>query len=346
MPFQISLSHYTRSPGIIYRYDAGNNVNSICGNNITITLQANVVGDLFRHTFYWEQVSGSQVTWLTPRDRLSVDIQFTPSDDKQFRFYIDKGTSREKYADTWVFATPTSVSENFIYSFSNEKYLNDNMNDIIQGGTPDMVVDTTNPNYALFDQFPSDTTLYCSNLTNRTYYVNFNLPLNTTNLSKAILQKRLANGTWSNIREKDVSQLSQTNNSFLIDDIGWYRILLQYDITKETTRYTASKPFYATLTGLVGMVVYDYFDLELSSLSDNSIDNYNVVEWKLKKELYLDYSINEISSLYYDNINNYNITERKLLVREETDTLQLDIHSISENSIYNYSVTGGSQIGG
>jgi hypothetical protein len=58
----------------------------------TITLSVDLVGDIRGHTFLWQQLSGSPITFETPANATSVVFQQTAiADDKTFVFWIDYG---------------------------------------------------------------------------------------------------------------------------------------------------------------------------------------------------------------------------------------------------------------
>lgn len=69
------------------------------------TLKAAVItGDPAKHSYYWQQVSGTPVIFLEPQNQLMVMVQKAPSTtgDLHFRFWVDKGTPFEQYKDTFV----------------------------------------------------------------------------------------------------------------------------------------------------------------------------------------------------------------------------------------------------
>ncbi len=73
-----------------------------------ITLEATLLGDLTGHTFFWEQLSGTPVTWLESVYQPSVMFQQPiVRDDKVFRFTLDRGTPFAKTGDVLVTAVPT-----------------------------------------------------------------------------------------------------------------------------------------------------------------------------------------------------------------------------------------------
>lgn len=110
MPFQISLHSSTKSRGVINSLTAGTDQYATCAAEITLT--ATVDGNLGGHTVGWEQVAGdTQIVWLTPTDQLSVTFAIVGegSNDRTFRFYIDKGTPLELSDDVVTWGTPTET---------------------------------------------------------------------------------------------------------------------------------------------------------------------------------------------------------------------------------------------
>lgn len=69
-----------------------------------VTLNARIADTSDRpHTYYWEQISGTPVTWLEDQDQLMV-MWRQPADtgEKVFRFWLDRGTSFEQKQDVLV----------------------------------------------------------------------------------------------------------------------------------------------------------------------------------------------------------------------------------------------------
>jgi hypothetical protein len=69
-----------------------------------ITLDAVLIGTPNGpQTYLWTQQSGSPVTWLEDQDQTMVTFQQPVTrDDKVFRFWLNKGTSYQQYADILV----------------------------------------------------------------------------------------------------------------------------------------------------------------------------------------------------------------------------------------------------
>lgn len=90
------------------------------------------------HTFWWEQVSGdtSNIIWLTPRNQPEISLELGPLKvDRVFRFWIDKGTKREKHYDIAIYGTPFER----LYHLYKAKHAND------QGNFLNMVRYNTTP---------------------------------------------------------------------------------------------------------------------------------------------------------------------------------------------------------
>jgi len=124
MPFQVIYSEFSRQPGVINSFNAGEDQIVVC--DPTITLTATVNGDLFGHTILWEQVSGAPVNFVTPTDQLIVSYENGSGspltggtfDDKVFRFWIDKGSTDPNnppmFDDVNIFGAPTEQLYNDI----------------------------------------------------------------------------------------------------------------------------------------------------------------------------------------------------------------------------------------
>lgn len=93
----------------------GNDLEAIMPDDIialcltTISFSPILKGDPEGHTFYWEQIKGddSSITWLTPNNQPNIVLELGPLKvDRTFRFWIDKGTKREKYYDVQIHGTP------------------------------------------------------------------------------------------------------------------------------------------------------------------------------------------------------------------------------------------------
>jgi hypothetical protein len=62
-------------------------------------------------TLTWEQIKGPPVT-LASENTLGTSFPFADTDDKTFRFWVDKNTNRAQYKDVNIFYTPTSIMPN------------------------------------------------------------------------------------------------------------------------------------------------------------------------------------------------------------------------------------------
>jgi hypothetical protein len=122
MPFRLSNSSKLNKVGAITLVTAGDDQIQICAT--TVPLSATVVGDVFGHTFLWEQIEGSPVVIDDP-SAITTFYTVAGTGDKAFRFYIDKGTSLEQFDDIIVYDTPISDFESFSVSpnVSNTKQL-------------------------------------------------------------------------------------------------------------------------------------------------------------------------------------------------------------------------------
>jgi hypothetical protein len=105
MPFRVSYSTRANPVGLILFFSAGIDQFTICSTGAT--LQAIVIGNTIGHSFEWEQISGSPVTFTTPLDQFSVSYTQTTFEDKTFSFTMDKGTSNQRIDTVTAFGTPT-----------------------------------------------------------------------------------------------------------------------------------------------------------------------------------------------------------------------------------------------
>lgn len=112
MPFQLSLTSRSRSSrGVISSFSAGDQQFATCA--IEVTLTATVIGDLTGHNILWEQLTGdTQIVFVTPTNQLTATYNVIGggSNDRIFRFYIDKGTPLERFDDVTVWGTPTETT--------------------------------------------------------------------------------------------------------------------------------------------------------------------------------------------------------------------------------------------
>ena len=75
-----------------------------------IEMAANLsdITNLRNVALFWEQIKGPTVP-LASEDTIGTSFPFADTDDKTFRFYVDKDTNREQYKDVDIFYTPTSI---------------------------------------------------------------------------------------------------------------------------------------------------------------------------------------------------------------------------------------------
>ncbi len=111
MPFINAIASYSQLVG---KYAGGLYVTKyvIATCQSVITLSVTLTGDIRGHTFLWEQLSGTPVTFDTPVDQPSVVFQQTTiADDKQFVFWIDKGLPYAIQIPVLVSSKPTDVAQ-------------------------------------------------------------------------------------------------------------------------------------------------------------------------------------------------------------------------------------------
>lgn len=93
-----------------------------------ITLSATVPASINPQSYFWEQLSGQTVIWLTPTNELEATFQQTlVRDDKVFRFWVNKGGTKEAYKDIIVTAIPRDYipeikhARNFTQTYADEE---------------------------------------------------------------------------------------------------------------------------------------------------------------------------------------------------------------------------------
>ena len=119
MPFQVTFAQKAIPSGIIQFVSAGPDENAIC--DLSFSLEATVIGDLNGHTVLWEQITGNPVTFTTPVNQLAISYNQSTFEDKTFRFWVDKGTSSQRFDDVTVFGSPTSIIDDVPYSTNSSK---------------------------------------------------------------------------------------------------------------------------------------------------------------------------------------------------------------------------------
>ena len=118
MPFQVTFSQKAIPPGVIQFLDAGEDGNAVC--DTAWSLEAIIVGSLQGHAVLWEQIQGLPVTFTTPVDQVAISYTQTTFENKVFRFWVDKGTSSQRFDDVSVFGSPTtSIRKSYANSANN-----------------------------------------------------------------------------------------------------------------------------------------------------------------------------------------------------------------------------------
>lgn len=106
--------------------NAGDDQYIVCTS--TIYLQSSIVGNMAGHTFLWEQISGGAVSIIPVSQTQAYYI--SPggggTDDRVFRFWIDKGKFNEQYQDVTIYGTPVDFYTNNASTLSS---INDKVTD-------------------------------------------------------------------------------------------------------------------------------------------------------------------------------------------------------------------------
>lgn len=114
---QILWLSVRKNYGAVVLTSAGPNQAAIC--NGVVYLSATVYGSLVGHTTEWEQISGVPIVTIVPSTATTAsyapDDPNAPGSDKVFRFWIDKGTQIEQYADVTIYTTPTTDGDRIEY---------------------------------------------------------------------------------------------------------------------------------------------------------------------------------------------------------------------------------------
>ncbi len=183
MPFQVSFSHRSTPKGVIDSFTAGPDQIVIC--DLTVFLEATVVGDLDGHTIIWEQIDGVAVTFNTPLNQLAINYTTANFQDKTFRFTIDKGTGIEQFDDVNMFSTPTFP----YYGGVPDQNCNINFGSSLHCNQP--VVEET---YA----FPTTPITVSECSTTTTPLLRWTYPCDQSNtLIQFVVQERSAPGPWT-----------------------------------------------------------------------------------------------------------------------------------------------------
>lgn len=110
MSGQVVRADVYRKRATVDLIDAGNEQLITC--DPFVYLEASVSGDLSGHNFEWVQISGTPtVTLQQGGNELQAyyEVGANVGTDKIFRFYIDRNTQIEQYADTLIRTTPFST---------------------------------------------------------------------------------------------------------------------------------------------------------------------------------------------------------------------------------------------
>ena len=110
MSGQVVRADVYRKRATIDLIDAGNEQLITCAP--IVYLEAIVNGDLSGHIFEWVQISGTPTVTLQQGGTLLqayYEVGANVGTDKIFRFYIDRNTQIEQYADTLIRTTPFST---------------------------------------------------------------------------------------------------------------------------------------------------------------------------------------------------------------------------------------------
>lgn len=261
MPFLSSFIQLTKIFGTIYYMSGGDDINTGCAT--TVTLNAVIIGNIDGHTFLWEQISGSAVTFVGPVNGTSITYTQTNYDDKLFRLWADKDTVYEQYADVSANGTPTTK---------------------LGIGPPQAASNITDTDdvckypvltYNVFVSVEPENVVYCAgNISNPI----LNWSIGCTNyLSYFLIQKRLSvNSPWT-----DVTTVPSTQQDYRAVELGYtYRVLSVFSdgrSFKSNTVY-ANPDFDIRIDqDIVSSYVSDFQYLTNRNLAESVTQNYNIL---------------------------------------------------------------------
>ena len=185
------------------------------------TMTASLTGNPAGHTFWWEQISGTDVDWgASDRTQLSVSWAWpVVRDDKIFKFWVDYGTPEQQFSLTTISSTPQDNVGETTFAGSRSVPSAANQMDILPVTTFPLGV----PNYAKLYQLGDPTS------------ITWSVPTDTSNIVGIALEENLS-GSYTQIY---YASNTSTNNTATVNPItGTYRYRIDFKGSKSV--YTSS----------------------------------------------------------------------------------------------------------
>ena len=229
---------------------------------VSLDLIATVTsGRASEHTFLWEQISGSQVVFITPVNQLFVSCTLLDSTDKVFYFWVDKGTAKEVY---YIFNYRGTATETTALTGSNTFICNGLQ---IDNGSP--ICSTIFATQQLFIPPTSGSIV----INDPNLVLRWNLPTNIVGL-QGLQVEQIINGVWVS-----VLTLLPTDPQILLNAINNanYRIKTTYII--DGGRYSQYSCVYCAAINTANYNAY--VDDIISSLGNNTVTTPGVVNYTL-----------------------------------------------------------------
>lgn len=314
MAFQnVRIEHRLALNIPVARINAGIDQFRICDPDAVLVATVEFLpGDPFTHSFVWEQVAGTPVTWITPLNTLTAAYTTANGDDKHFRITSDKGTPVARFDEIVVFGTPTSTlaTETTAQLTLTSACRHVSLSFLMEASSIGFIQETTN------------------------YRLNWTLPCDTDTLVEYHVQRKPALGPWITF---EVVPGGSTRTSVSPNIIDNFRILTVY---LDGGQY-GSNIIYAPTSGLSGILP---LELTAEPTYNVTISTYAVAELTLSTKQ-LD-SVLGTTQTYNVTIPTYAVDDLSLITKDVTHNLPTaNIFSITIPTYVVDDLTGG-DIGG
>lgn len=332
MPFQVTYSQRLVQVNAIQAVDAGKDGNAVC--DISFSLTATVIGDLNGHTIVWEQISGLPVTFTTPLAQLSISYDQTTFDDKTFRFYVDKGSARERFDDVTVFGSPTTV--NVGTASSPSKYFALNSTPETNGEQLDLKLLTPwpeSPHGGVYVKGTYTSAILLWNPPNTDYNI----------IGYTVKERNNATGLWN-----DIAVLPSTDRIFTGITFGnSYSVCAIYRFPNSHVGEICSNMVWASGNIADGLIAVD-ITIPTFAASANSILNFTVQTLSISNKPEIDSHYNGFSVSSHT-LSDFSVDQLSITMKSmPDDSVVGGIPSLSVSEINSFDVTVliGSQVGG
>ncbi len=330
------------------RITSVDNVLAVCNNDITII--AELHGSVTGHTFSWEQLNGNEVgvVYTSPTNESTLSYtNFVPPgthDDKQFRFWVDKGTPHEQYQDVWVWGSPIELQ---------------NMN-LLQTTNDLNVVDQIGPSsisayFSIGLIYDTDGVTYYSGV-----FLEWGVPANqntTKFLNYRVQVYDTVNGVWNTVYyTTDGTAALPLSNTFVNPlPNTWYRIVGEYSnltTTQSSFIYSNNLSYQNSseitlpilkVTDVYPMMVTNQHNVSniISNLRTLTLQQYSIPD----NDIVTTYTSQQFSN---NNISNYNNLTLQQFSMPDVDVISSAVTSNTNinNTITYYNVLSNINIGG